>query len=471
MKIAPLLLALSSAGLAYSSYATASTPFTVQQLINLNKMHSTTVSHDGTKLVYGLKTVNDKGESHSELYLLDLTQANAKPLQLTAAAGTEHDVSFAKDDSAIYFLANRSGTSQLYKLSLSGGEAVQVSDLPLNIDGYKLANDGKQIVLSMRVFPECADLGCSKDKFAQEAARKSTGREYQQLMVRHWDTWEDHARNHLFVGALTGEKLTRVVDITQGLDTETPPKPFSGMEEVTFTPDGKHVVYSAKAPSKDQAWTTNYDLWQVPVTGGSAVNLTQDNLAWDAQPTFSSDGRYMAYLAMTKPGFEADRYRIMLRDVSTGQSKEVAPLWDRSPSSLMFGPDNRTLYVTAQDMGQVSIFKVNTQFGDVESIYSDGTNSLIAVTQDQLIFDNKTLVEPGDLYRINTDGQALKRLTAVNQAKLAEIKFGEFQQFSFKGWNNEDVYGYWIKPANYQEGKKYPIAYLVHGGPQGSFGN
>lgn len=153
----------------------------------------------------------------------------------------------------------------------------------------------------------------------------------------------------------------------------------------------------------------------------------------------------------------------MLRDTSTGQTKEVAPLWDRSPSSLMFAPDNRTLYVTAQDLGQVSIFQVNTQFGDVRSVYSDGTNSLIAVTNEQLIFDSKTLVEPGDLYSITTEGEGLKRLTEVNKDKLAEIKFGKFEQFSFKGWNNEDVYGYWIKPANFQEGKntQLPISFTV----------
>ncbi len=155
-------------------------------------------------------------------------------------------------------------------------------------------------------------------------------------MVRHWDTWSDHSRSHLFVANLNGEKISTAVDVTAGLDTETPPKPFSGMEEVTFTPDGKHVVYSAKAPSKDQAWITNYDLWQVPVTGGKTVNLTEANKAWDSHPTYSADGRYLAYLAMTKPGFEADRYRIMLRDTVTGQEKEVAPLWDRSPQLTLF---------------------------------------------------------------------------------------------------------------------------------------
>lgn len=172
MKIAPLLLALGAAGLACCAHAADPKPFTVQQLVKLNKLHSAVVSHDGTKLVYGLKTVNDKGEASSDLYLLDLTQADAKPLQLTSAAGTEHDISFANDDKSIYFLASRSGSSQLFQLPLTGGEAQQVSDLPLDIDGYKLSNDGKQIVLSMRVFPECKDLACSKDKFKAEEERK-----------------------------------------------------------------------------------------------------------------------------------------------------------------------------------------------------------------------------------------------------------------------------------------------------------
>ncbi|MBE8168599.1 MAG: S9 family peptidase [Shewanella sp.] len=450
---------------------TPQVPFNVQQLVKLNKLHSTAVSHDGKTLVYAVKTVADDGSKSSDLYLLDLTNSKAKALQLTSAKGTEHSVQFAEDDKSIYFLAARNGSSQLYNLSLKGGEALQVSDLALDIDDYKLSADTKQVVMSIRVFPECKTLTCSKDKFEKEAEKKSSGRKYKQLMVRHWDTWFDHARNHLFVASINGNKLSKTVDVTQGLDTETPPKPFSGMEEITFTPDGKFIVYSAKAPSKDQAWTTNYDLWQVPVAGGETVNLTEENKAWDSQPTFSDDGRYMAYFAMKKPGFEADRNGIMLRDMVTGQTKEVAPLWDRSPSSLTFGSDAQTLYVTAQDLGQVSMFEVNTHFGDVRSIYNSGSNSLISVVNGKAIFAHKSLSQPSDVFSVNLDGEALTQITHVNENKLSNIKFGEYEQFTFKGWNEETVRGYWIKPANYEAGKKYPVAFLVHGGPQGSFGN
>lgn len=471
MKKSALILFLTSVGIASTVQGSQTEDFTVQHLVKINKLHSAALSHDGDHLAYAIKNFDSKGKASSDLYIQDLSKVDSTVKQLTSGAGTEHNVAFSADDETLYFLADSNGSSQLYSLSLSGGEAVQLSDLPLDIEDFKLSLDTKQVVFSLRVFPDCKDLSCSKAKFTAEEKRESTGREYKQLMVRHWDTWGDHSRSHLFVAQLNGEKISTAVDVTAGLDTETPPKPFSGMEEVTFTPDGKHVVYSAKFPSKDQAWTTNYDLWLVSVSGGKAVNLTEDNKAWDAQPTYSADGRYLAYLAMTKPGFEADRYRIMLRDTVTDQEKEVAPLWDRSPKAIAFGKDNRTLYVTAQNVGQVSIFEVNTQFGDVKALFDDGSNSMVGVTNDKIIFKHKSLDKPDDLHRINLDGQGTKRLTNVNKENLAKIKFGEFEQFSFKGWNDEKVHGYWIKPTNYQMGKQYPIAFQVHGGPQGSFGN
>ncbi|QDF67186.1 S9 family peptidase [Shewanella sp. SNU WT4] len=471
MKYSKLLLALTLASSAQLAHSSSLKPFSVQDLVKLNKQHSVAVASDGSRLVYGLNVMDANGDRESELYLVDVTKPDAPAIQLTATKGTEHSVAFAPDNQSIYFLANRNGTSQLFRLSLQGGEAQPVSQLPLDIDGFQLDNSGNQVALQIRVFPECKTLTCSKDKFTAQADKPNAGREYTQLMVRHWDTWHDHARNHLFVAPLTAAGLGELVDVTAGLDTEAPPKPFSGMEEVTFTPDDKSLVYTAKAPSKDQAWTTNYDLWQVPVTGGTAKNLTADNKAWDAHATYSPDGRYLAYLAMSKPGFEADRYRIMLLDSVTGEKKEVAPLWDRSPDSLMFSKDGKSLYVTAQDLGQVGIFEVNTQFGDVKPLHSEGSSRLVALTPETIVFSRSSLVEPGDIYSLDLGTNQVSRITAVNKDKLASLKFGEFEQFNFKGWNNETVYGYWLKPANFEAGKQYPIAYLVHGGPQGSFGN
>ncbi|MGB1297255.1 MAG: prolyl oligopeptidase family serine peptidase [Psychrobium sp.] len=443
--------------------------FDVRTLTNLDSVHSSAVSPDGNTLVYGFKQVND-GKSVSNLYLKSLN-TKTQDKQLTNNTSTEHSVVFSSDNKSVYFLSSRSGSSQVWQLPLTGGEAIQVTDLPLNVDGFKLSSDGKHIVLTMAVFNECNDLKCSSEKFAQIASKPNAGKVYNQLMVRHWDTWNDGSYKHLFIGGLNGKTITQVTDITKGLATDIPAKPFSGMEEVSFTPDNQAIVYSAKAPSKDQAMHTNFDLWQVKLDGKDRVNLTEKNKAWDAHPTFSPDGRYMAYAAMSKPGAESDRFAIMLKDLVTGTVKEVAPLWDRSVRQMAFAPDSRNLIVTAQDVGQVSLFMINIQFGDIKQIQSDGSAGIVGVADKDIVISKKALNNPGQLYKVSFDGNHIEQLTDINKEKLKDIDFGQFSQFSFKGWNDETVYGYWVKPAGFKPGQKYPMAFLIHGGPQGSFGN
>ncbi|WP_051215858.1 S9 family peptidase [Ferrimonas futtsuensis] len=442
-------------------------PFDVNQLNTLSKLHSTVVLPGGDAVVYGVKKKTDKGY-RSDLYLQKL---GGEARQLTNHKSTEHNLVASKDGKTLYFLSGRSGSSQIWALPLDGGEAIQVSDLPLGIDGFKLSNDNGQVVMQLRVNVDCDTLQCSADKQKAKKENKQKGRHYDQLMVRHWDTWNDGLRNHLFVAKLEGHTLSKPVDVTAGLDTEVPSLPFSGMEEVAFTPDGKHVVYSAKAPSRDQAWQTNYDLWQVPVTGGDAVNLTADNLAWDSHPVFSDDGRYMAYAAMKRPGFEAGRFAVMLKDLQSGETREVAPLWDRSARGIAFAEESHTLYVSAQDLGQVAIYAMDVRFGDKRTLVAEGSNAMVKVTNGKLFYTHNDLSGPNDLYVMGLDGSGKQRLTDLNKDLLNKQGLGEFQQFSFKGWNNETVYGYWIKPAGFEQGKQYPVAFLVHGGPQGSFGN
>ncbi|WP_298442191.1 S9 family peptidase [uncultured Ferrimonas sp.] len=449
--------------------AQAAEPFNIRDLNQLNKVHSAALAPDGSEVIYGI-TLVDGDSKQSDLYRR-AAKADAAPQRLTFNASTEHSVSYSADGNGVYFLSDRSGSSQLWYLPLTGGEARQISDLPMPIDGYKFDASGQQVVLQFRVDPSCETLACAKQKADEAAAVTTTGKHYEQLMVRHWDTWVDGLRNQLFVATLTDFTLSEPSNLTLGMNTEVPALPFSGLEEVSFSADGKSLVFSAKAPSRDQAWQTNYDLWQLPLSGGTAKNLTANNPAWDSHPVFSADGRYMAWLAMSIPGYEADRFRVMLKDLYNGKVKEVAPSWDRSPYSLMFGADNHTLYASAQDVGQVSIFAIDTRFGDVRKLMGTGSNSLLAVQGGKVLYSHNDLANPADLYLMDSNGRDPIALTAVNQEKLANVQLAEFDQFSFKGWNDETVYGYWLKPVGYQKGKQYPVAFLVHGGPQGSFSN
>jgi len=286
-------------------------------------------------------------------------------------------------------------------------------------------------------------------------------------MVRHWDVWNTPYKEHLFVASKPDSgQIKTATDLIPDWHSD-----IAGIGQVDFHPNGTSLVFSAKYPNKNEAWTTNFDLFEVDLNKNSLTNITEDNKAWDAKPVYSNNGRYLAYVAMSKPGYESDKFSIRVRDNTTGKVKSIASQWDRSVSEITFADDNRTLYVTAQDIGQKSIFEIHPEFGDVRSVYNDGTAGNISVIGENIYFTRHALNAPTDIYMINRDGYGFKQLTEVNKDKLANTLFGDFEQFSFKGWNNEEVYGYWVKPANFEQGKKYPMAFLVHGGPQGSFGN
>lgn len=444
----------------------AKSNLTVEHLYKLNKLYDVQVSPDGRYVVYGQKNGGlAPADTSADLYLLDLQDGN-KVRRLTGSAGTEHDVKFSADGKSLYFLADRSGSSQLWRLPLDGGEAVQMTDLPLDIGGYLVSSDDKKLVLTLDVKPGCADIACTVEFNKKQAEKKDTAQVYDNLMARHWDTWEDGLRQHFFVADVTDAPVKTARDLMPEWDTDV-----AGTAEASFTPDGKNLVFSAKIPANDQAWHTNFDIFQVALTGGQKINLTKDNAAWDAKPKFSADGRYMAYLAMKKPVYEADRFGVMLIDMATGERKEVAPQWDRSVDDYVFGPDNRTIYVTAQDLGQKGIFSLDHNFGEVSKIYSNGTASDIAVRGNQVYFTNHQLAATTDIYSVKLSGGDATQLTSINAQTLKDIQLAQFEQFSFPGANDETVYGYWMKPWNYEEGKQYPIAFIVHGGPQGSFGN
>lgn len=436
---------------------------TVETLSQLNQIQTMVVSPDGTSLVYGLKKGINSADNH--LYIKDI--ATDKVRQLTSHKKAESNVKYSSDGKSLYFLSARSGSSQIWQLMLNGGEAQQITDLPLDINGFIVANDEKSFALEITVKPGCTDFECTLAAQTQDKNNKYNVRVFDQLMVRHWDTWNTPYKNHLFIAKkVAAQQIKTATDLIPNWFAD-----IVGIGQVSFSPDAKNLVFSAKAPSKDQAWTTNFDLFEVDLTTYELTNITEDNKAWDAKPVYSNNGRYLAYLAMATPGYESDKFSIKVRDNTTGKTRSIANQWDRSVSELVFANDNRTLYVTAQDVGQKSIFEINPEFGDVRSVYNMGTSGNIAVVDDKIYFTRHSLNTPKDIFVINRDSYGIKQLTDVNKSKLSDIKMAEYKQFSFKGWQDEEVFGYWLKPANYQEGQTYPIAFLVHGGPQGSFGN
>jgi len=269
----------------------------------------------------------------------------------------------------------------------------------------------------------------------------------------------------------------QAVDVMKNMDADTPSKPFGGPEEITFTPEGTGIIFTARDVGRKEPWSTDFDLYHAPISdrvgdGTTAPKcLTEKNEAWDTNPLFSPDGKILAYLAMSRAGYESDRFRIILRAWPDEEEHVLTEDWDRSPSSICWSANSKTLFATAANIGQRSLFAIDTEVGGVRIVVRDGRVTSPNAVGDRIIFGMDNLVSPVELYSVESDGDNMHKITQINSEKLSAVRMGEFEQFSFAGWNNETVYCYVVKPVEFDPDKKYPVAFLIHGGPQGSFGN
>ena len=443
--------------------------FTPTDLNLLSRVSDPQVSPDGSRVVYVQRDTDlDANRGRTDLWLVDLKPADAKPRRLTQHSANDSNPRWSADGTSIYFLSTRGGSSQIWRLPLAGGEAVQITDLPLDVTAFKLSRGGGRIAMALDVFPDCADFKCTRDRLDAAQKRKASDRKYDSLFVRHWDTWRDGTRSHLFVAPVNADGRTGApVDVTRGLDADVPSKPNGGDEEFTFDPEGDRIVFSARVAGRGEAWSTNFDLYEMPSDGsGKPRNLTADNPAWDTQPVYLANGD-LAWLAMRRPGFEADRFAIKL--AHAGTVREVAPTWDRTVGRLDVTHDGKTLLATANDIGQTALFSVDPASGRVSRLSGPGDVVDFSPGPKGIVVNWNDIANPGDIYLLGQGAQ--RRLTNVNAALLGARDLGSFEQYSFKGWNGETVYGYVVQPAAFKAGEKYPVAFLVHGGPQVAFGN
>ena len=449
--------------------------FTVEDMVKMERIGSPVLAPDASRVIYTVRTTDfDKNRGHTELWMLDLRSPHAQPQRMTHSDANSSDPEWSPSGDAVFFLSERSGTSQVWRLPMSGGEAGMVTDLPLDVGSFHVSPKGDRIALGLEVFRDCPDLACTKKRLDEKAKTKASGRIYDKLFVRHWDMWADGRNSVLYAGALdaNGRLFGEPVSLSGSLDGDVPSKPFGDRDDYQFSADGKSIAFSLRVAGHSEAWSTNFDIFEVPAAGGqNPRNLTADNPATDAKPTFSPDGRTLAYLAMTKPGFESDRMHIVLMDIATGKKRTLADNWDRSIAEYAWAPDSKSLYVGADDVGQHRLFSVDAGNGKVTPITGAGWVAGFDVRRDTIVVAHNDLASGVQLFKLNVGSTQMTQLTHQNEAALADVRFGEYEQFSFPGANGDTVYGYVLKPWNAKAGVKYPIAFLVHGGPQGSFGN
>jgi dipeptidyl aminopeptidase/acylaminoacyl peptidase len=449
----------------------------VRDMIALDRVSAPLLTADGGNVVFAKRVLGTDSKASTGLFIRNLrTRDLAPPRPLTPAGWNVNSAALSADGQTVYFLSAKGGSQQLYAMPLAGGTPRQLTDFAVDVDSYQISPQGDRVAFSAGVFQDCgSDLACTSKKLDAHKARKNTGEVFDSLFVRHWDTWNDGRRNTLFVAPLPAAKAAAVKGasaISATLVGDAPSKPFGGNDDFTWAPDGRSVVASIRVAGREEAWSTNFDLYRLDADGKQApVNLTAANPAWDAGPVFSADGNTLYYRAMKRPGFEADRFGVIALDLASGKSREIAPNWDRSAGEVVLSQDGKSFYTAADDLGEHRLFNIDIATGKATVVAEGGSIGSPVIAGGTLAYTKNSLKSGDQIVVAEADGSSPRDITPSASEVLPDVAFGDYEQFQFKGWNNETVHGYVVKPYNYQEGKTYPVAFLIHGGPQGSFGN
>jgi dipeptidyl aminopeptidase/acylaminoacyl peptidase len=447
-------------------------PITATDLATLRRLGAPAVSPDGNWAVYQLRETDlAANRGRTDLYLLDLRAANAQPVKVASETQyNEHDARFSPDGRWLYYLSNASGSDQIWRVSLPSGTPEKVSDLATDVGGFAISPTGNRVAIWADRNMACQDFGCAS--VSAPAAGQGSARVYDQTFVRHWDVWvEPGVRSRIFSFAMVdGRPQGAGMPLAPNLVGDSPSKPFGGAEEIAWAPDGRTLYFTLREAGRTEPNSTNMDIFAVTADGSAApANLTAANRGMDTGPVVSPDGRWLAYTAMARPTYEADRQVVQLRNLQTGETRALTQAWDRSVGSIAWAADGRSLLVTAGDTLDTPLFRVDVATGRVTRLTQGGTAGNVTPLRDgSILYTLNNLQAPDDLYRLDRRGRAAQ-LTRVNADKLADLDPVTVQRFSFPGAHGDTVWGQIIKPAGAAE--RLPVALLIHGGPQGSFGN
>jgi dipeptidyl aminopeptidase/acylaminoacyl peptidase len=459
---------LLAAGISARAQEGAKHPITFTDMIGMHRVAEAQVSPDGKWVAYTVTTPDMEANRGAGNIWVVATDGGAE-LQLTRSG---HDSSpvWALDGKTLAFLSSRSGESQVYLLPMDGGEAHPLTKLSTGADIVKWSSDGKTIAFTSSVYPDCKDDDCNSKRDAEKEKNKVKAHVAEHLLYRHWTHWSEGKRGHLFVVPADGSAAPH--DLTAGADYDIPPDERGGAEDINFSPDSKEICFTAVTDAME-AISTNADLFIVPVAGGEAKRITTQK-GFDGNPVYSPDGKYIAYHAQLTPGYESDRWRVMLYDRQNGKSENISEGFDRSADELAWSPDSKTIYFTAENETQKPVYAMAAHAGaQPKAIIADTYNTAISLSADgkTLVFERTSLAMPAEIFAAASDGSGVRKLSHQNDAILAALEMNAPETFWFEGAEGTRVQAMLIRPPKFDATKKYPLLVLLHGGPQTMWSN
>lgn len=434
----------------------------------MHRVSEPQISPNGKWIAYTVATPDLEANRLSRtIWIVSVSGGESR--QLTRG-GSDLRPRWSPDGKKLAFLSSRSGTPQVYSIAAEGGEANPMTSLSTGADNELWSPDGKWIAFTSSVYADCKEDACNSQRDAGAAKSKVKAHITEKLLYRHWNAWWDGKRSHLFIAPADGGAAR---DLTPGADYDVPPFTLSAPQAIAFSPDSKELCFTANT-DKEEAISTNGDLFTVPVSGASEPKRITSNPADDWGPAYSPDGKWIAYRAQFKPGFESDRWRLMLYDRANARQINLTEEYDRSIESFAWAADSKQVYFQAEDRVEMPINSAGIAPGSspktvIAAIHTEEFE--ISTDGGMIVFTRSSSAMPAEIFAANADGTGVRQLTHQNGALLAQLELPAAESFWFAGATRTQVQGLMIRPSNFDASKKYPMLLLVHGGPQGQWGD
>jgi dipeptidyl aminopeptidase/acylaminoacyl peptidase len=439
-------------------------PFDASALLKIQRIADPQLSPDGKTVAFAVSTPDiDGNKSAHSVWTVPLE--GGAPRKLADLASRPR---WSPDGKRIYYVSTSGDSSQIWSMNPDGSDATQITHISTEADGETVSGDSKYLIFTSNVYPECgADDACNKKHLDAEKDSKVKARIITSLLYRHWNAWEGNRRSHLLSYSLADGKTA---DLSPG-NRDVPPFSLGGPDDYAISPDGGEVSFAMNSDDNPAA-STNNDLLVVNIQGGTAHKIT-GNPGADNSPLYSPDGKYLAYRSQARAGYESDRWRLFLLERATGRLTNLTDAIDRSVGSFVWSPDSRRLFYTAIDRGQQPIRFVGID-GKGDGIAVRGANTLDDM---QFTADGKTIVftrqsgsSPVEICKgVSTGGDAIP-LTHLNDDLLNQYQLTNLEDFWVTGAENAQVQSFIVKPPDFNPARKYPVIVLIHGGPEGEWG-
>jgi len=457
---------LALAGLSLTPARAQQQPFTFDAMMQVKRISDPQLSPDGRMVAFTVSAVEmDKNSSDRQIWVAPLT--GGAPRQITTE-GRNSRPRWSPDSQRMSFLSSRSGSQQIWTMNPDGSDPRQITRLATEADGQIWSPDGAHFVFTSEVYPDCPDLACNEQRLEQEKQSKVKARIYTTLLYRHWADWKGKRRKHLMV-IPSGGGLVR--DLTPGFIHDVPPFSLGGGEDYTISPDGKEVAYVAKL-DENQATSTNNDIYVVPIEGGEARKVSTSEGA-DAGPAYSPDGKWLAWRMQSIAGYESDRWRLVIVNRETNAMQTLTETIDRNVDSFTWHPDSTRIAYVLEDRGRHPAHIMNINGGGSRAI-TRGSSTIgdLQFTPDgrTLIYTEQSGSSPVEIFRAAAGEGSPTPLTRLNESLLSRHALTRFEEFTVAGAEGAQVHGFLLKPPNFNPEKRYPVLLLIHGGPQGAWG-